>query len=76
MEAIGQLAAGVAHDFNNILMIIDGYTRRARNDPRLPQEIKVPLNHVIRAADKAAGLTKQLLVLVVSQGWWKIAESA
>ena len=62
MEATGQLAAGVAHDFNNILMIIDGYTRRARNDPRVPEEAKEPLNHVIKAADKAAGLTKQLLV--------------
>lgn len=62
MEAIGQLAAGVAHDFNNILMIIDGYTRRARNDPRLPVEIADSLNHVIKAAAKAAGLTKQLLV--------------
>jgi signal transduction histidine kinase/ActR/RegA family two-component response regulator len=62
MEAIGQLAGGVAHDFNNILMIIDGYTRKAQDNPAMTEEIKSTLDHVLRAAGKAAGLTRQLLV--------------
>ena len=61
MDAIGQLAGGVAHDFNNILMIIEGYTMRARNDPKIPDEAMISLDHVITASRKAAGLTKQLL---------------
>jgi PAS domain S-box-containing protein len=61
MDAIGRLAGGVAHDFNNILTTILGYSelilRRAESDPRThenAQEIK-------KAADRAASLTRQLL---------------
>jgi PAS domain S-box-containing protein len=62
MEAVGQLAGGVAHDFNNILMVIDGYTRIARKDPDLPENVQTPLDQVLTAAEQAARLTKQLLV--------------
>jgi two-component system, cell cycle sensor histidine kinase and response regulator CckA len=61
METIGQLAGGVAHDFNNILMAIMGYCELIKM--RLPQEHPT-LMHVeetIRAAERGASLTQQLL---------------
>src|SRR3954471_14935197 len=61
MEAVGRLAGGVAHDFNNLLTVIRGYSelilsRLAQGDPtqREMEEVK-------KAADRAAGLTGQLL---------------
>lgn len=62
LNALGQLAGGVAHDFNNILMIISGYTGIAREDPHVSQKGRNALAHVLKATEKAAGLTKQLLV--------------
>jgi len=61
MEAIGHLAGGVAHDFNNLLMVIHGYTEllaeHAAGDARAEQASK----HVLDAAERATGLTRQLL---------------
>ena len=62
LEAIGQLAGGIAHDFNNLLMVIGGYTQRAfehNDDERL---VKDALIAVLAAKEKAAKLTKQLLM--------------
>lgn len=60
-EAIGQLAAGVAHDFNNILTIITAQAQLALARPDLNPEVAEAL-HVIDASAKRAGaLTKQLL---------------
>ena len=61
MEAVGRLAGGVAHDFNNLLTVIRGYSelimhRLAPGDPSLPD-----IGEVKKAADRAAGLTGQLL---------------
>ncbi len=61
MEAVGRLAGGVAHDFNNLLTVIRGYSelimhRLVPGDPSLPD-----IGEVKKAADRAAGLTSQLL---------------
>ncbi len=62
MDAVGQLTGGIAHDFNNLLMVIDGYSKRAVQSIGDEQATKECLERVISASDKAANLTKQLLV--------------
>jgi len=61
MEAIGQLAGGIAHDFNNILTIIQGFARTLLEDDRDPAARKTATQQIVEAADRAAGLTRQLL---------------
>jgi len=58
MEAVGQLAGGVAHDFNNILTVIQGYTTLLQNDAISPAEA---LREISESAERAASLTRQLL---------------
>ncbi len=61
MEAIGQLTGGIAHDFNNLLMVVDGYARRALRTLGDEQSTEKSLVEVLRATERAAKLTKQLL---------------
>ena len=60
MEVVGRLAGGVAHDFNNILTAILGYSDLAHSMTAEP-ELKAALDTVMGAARRAAGLTQQLL---------------
>ncbi len=62
LNALGQLAGGVAHDFNNILMIVDGYAKRALERPGDPECVRASLSEVLAATDRAKSLTGQLLV--------------
>ncbi len=67
MEAIGQLAGGVAHDFNNILQAIEGYTELA--DLELPEGSTVSsyIKEIKGAAGRASNLTRQLLAFSRSE---------
>src|SRR5205823_464681 len=67
MEAVGQLAAGVAHDFNNILTVIQGHAARLRYVEGMPPRIGESVEHVSLAADRAANLTRQLLTFCRKQ---------
>lgn len=62
MEAIGRLAGGVAHDFNNILMVILGYAEMAGQKLHPEDPVQKDLAEVRAAAGRAADLTKRLLV--------------
>jgi two-component system, cell cycle sensor histidine kinase and response regulator CckA len=61
MEAVGRLAGGVAHDFNNILSVITGYSEllRRKLEPQHPGQRRV--EEIQKAANRAAALTRQLL---------------
>ncbi|MBN2508148.1 MAG: response regulator [Verrucomicrobia bacterium] len=62
MESVGQLAAGVAHDFNNILTIIQGHSGLLQSDPALAGEVRDSARQITMAAERAANLTRQLLM--------------
>ncbi|MGE4059826.1 MAG: response regulator, partial [Sphingomonadales bacterium] len=61
MEAIGQLAGGVAHDFNNILAAIMMQADIASSVEGVPEEAADYLDDIRAAAERAANLTRQLL---------------
>jgi two-component system cell cycle sensor histidine kinase/response regulator CckA len=62
MEVIGQLAGGVAHDFNNILAVIMGYSDLAMQKLGPDDVIRGHLETIRSASERAVGLTRQLLI--------------
>ena len=63
IDAVGRLAGGVAHDFNNLIMIISGYAAAVVNHLPVRHPALPALREIDKAVDRAAALTKQLLAL-------------
>jgi PAS domain S-box-containing protein len=61
MEIVGRLTGVVAHDFNNLLTIINATAELAANGLKLDDPLRVDLQEISRAGERAEGLTRQLL---------------
>jgi|WetSurMetagenome_2_1015567.scaffolds.fasta_scaffold00123_24 two-component system, cell cycle sensor histidine kinase and response regulator CckA len=62
MEAIGTLAGGIAHDFNNILNVIMGYGGILMDKMESDSSSREQMSEILAAAERAANLTRQLLI--------------
>ncbi|MDO8836668.1 MAG: PAS domain S-box protein, partial [Vicinamibacterales bacterium] len=67
MESVGRLAGGVAHDFNNMLGVILGYTEMARDQVAPDDPVSDYLREVFVAAQRSADITQQLLAFARKQ---------
>ncbi|MEW6718973.1 MAG: MEDS domain-containing protein, partial [Thermodesulfobacteriota bacterium] len=61
MEAVGQLAGGIAHDLNNLLTAIEGYGELAISQLQAGDPLMDDIEQIMKAGDRAADLTRQLL---------------
>lgn len=61
MEAVGRLAGGVAHDFNNVLTVILSYSSMLMDELAEDAPMRAELEEIRKAGDRAAALTRQLL---------------
>jgi len=68
MEAVGRLAGGVAHDFNNVLSVILSYSDLMMADLSPTDPMHKDLEEIHKAAQRAAGLTRQLLLFSRHKG--------
>jgi CheY-like chemotaxis protein len=67
MEGIGRLAGGVAHDFNNLLTVMTGYGEMARETLSPTDPAREDLGELLKAAERATDLTRQLLAFARKQ---------
>jgi PAS domain S-box-containing protein len=77
MEAVGRLAGGIAHDFNNLLTAINGYASLALEAKGSPTQLREWLHEILKAGERASGLTQQLLAhsrkQVLAPAVWKLS---
>ena len=69
MEAVGRLAGGIAHDFNNLLTVIRGYAELILEEPDR-EKAHHHAKNIIKASDRTAALTRQLLAFSRKQVLW------
>ena len=67
MESVGRLAGGVAHDFNNMLSVIQGHTDLLLSDTPADSQLREDLKEIRDAAQRSADLTRQLLAFARRQ---------
>jgi len=67
MESVGQLAGGVAHDFNNMLSVILGYAELASRKVGQADPVYASLREIVSAARRSAEITRQLLAFARKQ---------
>lgn len=67
MESVGRLAGGGAHDFNNMLTVIIGYANLALMDVDPSHSLHVHIEEILKAAERSANLTRQLLAFARKQ---------
>ena len=67
MESVGRLAGGVAHDFNNMLGVILGHAEMAKEEIEPSGPLFEDLSEIIKAAQRSADLTRQLLAFARKQ---------
>ncbi|MDM7995409.1 MAG: PAS domain S-box protein [Acidobacteriota bacterium] len=67
MESVGQLAGGVAHDFNNMLTVIIGHTQMLLQQTDAAQPAHADLGAILNAAERSARITRQLLAFARRQ---------
>ena len=61
LEAVGRLSGGIAHDFNNLLGVIIGYSQVLQQTVGANNELREPIDEILKAGERAASLTRQLL---------------
>ena len=67
LESVGQLAGGVAHDFNNMLSVIIGFAELALRRMEVPEPLDMYLREIVTAAKRSADVTRQLLAFARQQ---------
>lgn len=67
LESVGQLAGGVAHDFNNMLSVIIGYAELALRRMEVPEPLEQYLREIVKAGKRSADVTRQLLAFARRQ---------
>lgn len=61
LEAVGRLAGGISHDFNNLLTVILGYSDITKRNLQDGDPLRRNVDEIIKASERAASLTRQLL---------------
>jgi len=64
---VGRLAGGVAHDYNNVLSVIMGFTELAMEDKDLTEPLRADLEEILKAAKRATDITRHLLAFARKQ---------